>query len=102
MIPVLVQMGLDINKRDSTLLQTTPLVLGIGVGSLPTVKALVESGADINLCTVRGNSPLDWAVGCASGNTENYPYHDQQAIVEYLISKGAKHGKNDFTNLMQF
>ncbi len=52
--------GLDINEKDSE--GGTPLIHAIGAGDLATVRAIVKSGADINICTPDGNSPLDWAM----------------------------------------
>ena len=94
MIPVLVNLGLDINLRYKIKYGgRAPLNEAIVSGDLATVKAVVEAGADINLCDSYGNTPLDYAVVYVSGEARRYYYHDQQAIVEYLTSKGAKHGK---------
>ncbi len=102
MIPVLVELGLDINSTDST--GVTTLIHAIGAGDLATVKAAVKAGADINMCTRDGNSPLDWAQAHvrAKGHMFAMPYEDQEAIVEYLQSIGAKPGKNDFTGMLYF
>jgi len=95
-VPVLADLGVDINQKDSIFWQNTPLILAIGAGDLATVKALVKAGADINLCSAFGNTPLDWAVGYSKAITDNYPYHNQKEILEYLLSLGAKSGKKDF------
>ena len=102
MIPILVELGLDINRKDSTMVASTPLIMAITAGDLPTVKAVVNAGADINLCSAKDNTPLDWATNLANANNEKYRYHDQKAIAEYLKSLGAKKGKNDFKNWLQF
>ena len=103
MIPVLVNLGLDVNLQyEPATMGRTPLIEAIVSGDLATVKALVEAGADLTILTPHENSPLDFAVACVSGETRKYPYHDQKAIVEYLKSKGAKHGKNDFRGLWFF
>ncbi len=104
-IPVLVELGLDINSRDSTQgFGNTPLLHAIAAGDLATVKAIVDAGADINLCALDGNSPLD----CAQAYTRSkehqgwMPYKDQDAIAEYMESIGAKHGKNSFKGYLYF
>ena len=102
MIPILVELGLDINRKDSTMVASTPLIMAITAGDLPTVKAVVNAGADINLCSAKDNTPLDWATNLANANNKKYRYHDQKAIAEYLKSLGAKKGKNDFKNWLQF
>ncbi len=99
-IPVLLKMGLDINEPDS--IGGTPLIHAIGAGDLATVKAIVECGADINICTPDGNSALDWAMAYARAKKHLWGvhYHDQDAIAEYLQSLPAKHGKNKFTGYL--
>lgn len=96
MIPLLVSYGLDINCRDKS--SGTPLIHAIGSGDLATVKAIVEAGADINLCTKDGNSPYDFALATSkSPEKRHYAYYkDIDAIVAYLEILGAKHGKNEY------
>ena len=104
-IPVLVNLGLDINSRDSTKgFGITPLLHAIGAGDLATVKAIVSAGGDINQCSLDGNSPLDWAMYYLriKGKTFAMPYDDQEVIVEYMQSIGAKHGKNNFKGMLYF
>ena len=104
-IPVLVNLGLDINSRDSTKgFGITPLLHAIGAGDLATVKAIVSAGGDINQCSLDGNSPLDWAMYYLriKGKTFAMPYNDQEVIVEYMQSIGAKHGKNEFKGMLYF
>jgi len=104
-ISVLVSLGLDINSRDSTKgFGVTPLIHAIGAGDLTTVKAILNAGADINLCSLDGNSPLDWAMYYLriKGKTFAMPYDDQKTIVEYMQSIGAKHGKNEFKRMLYF
>ncbi|MDE5419386.1 ankyrin repeat domain-containing protein [Labilibaculum sp. DW002] len=107
MIPVLVNLGLDINSRNGDLdYGGTVLWHAINAGDLATVKAVVEAGADIDLCLLDGNSPLDWAMAYANPKAKEalwlVPYRDQQAIAEYLQSIGAKHGKNQFKGMLYF
>ncbi len=107
MIPVLVELGLDINSRDSTEgFGSTVLLHAIAAGDLATVKAVVESGADINLCSLDGNSPLDWAMKYAHPKSKGHlwliPYRDQQAIADYMQSIGAKHGANNYKGYLYF
>lgn len=107
MIPVLVKLGLDINSRNGDPdYGGTVLWHAINAGDLATVKAVVEAGADINLCLLDGNSPLDWAMAYANPKAKEalwlVPYRDQQAIAEYLQSIGAKHGKNQFKGMLYF
>ncbi len=101
-IPVLVDLGLDINEADAE--GGTPLIHAIGAGDLATVRAIVECGADINICTPDGNSPLDWAMAYARAKDHlwDIKYHDQEAISEYLQSLDAKHGKNSFKGYLYF
>ncbi len=104
-IPVLVELGLDINSRDSTQgFGNTPLLHAIAAGDFTTVKAIVNAGADINLCALDGNSPLDYAqVYTRSKEHQGWmPYKDQDAIAEYMESIGAKHGKNSFKGYLYF
>lgn len=105
MIPVLVKLGLDINSRNGDLdYGTTVLLHAITSGDLATVKAVVDAGADVNLCLFDGNSPLDWAEAYAINKkyTWHRPYDDQQAIADYMKSIGAKHGKNNFKGYLYF
>ena len=107
MIPVLVNLGLDINSRNGDPdYGGTVLWHAINAGDLATVKAVVEAGADINLCLLDGNSPLDWAMAYANPKAKEalwlVPYREQQAIAEYLQSIGAKHGKNQFKGMLYF
>ncbi len=107
MIPVLVELGLDINSIDSAEgFGGTPLLHAIAAGDLATVKAVVESGADINLCSLDGNSPLDWAMKYAHPKSKGHlwlmPYRDQQAIADYMQSIGAKHGANNYKGYLYF
>jgi Ankyrin repeats (many copies) len=56
-----------------------------GAGNLAVVKVLVERGADLNLKTAKGMTPL--------ASAENAKYVDKskkEAVIEYLLSKGAK------------
>ncbi len=101
-IPVLVKLGLDINKTDSE--GGTPLIHAIGAGDLATVKAIVKCGADINICTPDGNSPLDWSMAYARAKEHLWGvyYHDQDSIYEFMQSLNAKHGKNEFTGYLNF
>jgi hypothetical protein len=107
MIPVLVDLGLDINSRNGDPdYGGTVLWHAINAGDLATVKAVVEAGADINLCLLDGNSPLDWAEAYANPKAEEalwlVPYRDQKSIAEYMQSIGAKHGKNQFKGMLYF
>ncbi|WP_162845451.1 ankyrin repeat domain-containing protein [Labilibaculum antarcticum] len=107
MIPVLVKLGLDINSRNGDPdYGGTVLWHAINAGDLATVKAVVEAGADINLCLLDGNSPLDWAMAYANPKAKEalwlVPYRDQEAIADYMQSIGAKHGKNQFKGMLYF
>ena len=105
MIPVLVKLGLDINSRNGDPdYGGTVLWHAITAGNLATVKAVVEAGADINLCLFDGNSPLDWAEAYARSKKTSWhrPYDDQEAIADYMQSIGAKHGKNDFKGYLYY
>ena len=105
MIPVLVKLGLDINSRNGDPdYGTTVLLHAITSGDLATVKAVVDAGADVNLCLFDGNSPLDWAEAYAINKkyTWHRAYDDQQAIADYMKSIGAKHGKNNFKGYLYF
>lgn len=99
MMPVLVEMGLDINSRDSSEHGLTVLLHALGAGDLATVKAVVEAGADINLCALDGNSPLDYAIAFSRSKEHQgwMHYKEHGACAEYMKSLGAQHGKNDFT-----
>lgn len=52
-------------------------------GDITVMKFLKDSGADINALSVGGKTPLDVAI----------ERHNQKEIVDYLISNGAKRGK---------
>ena len=54
----------------------SPLMYAAALGSLETVKVLVEAGADVNAPNDFGATPLMWCAGDA-------------AKVRYLLSKGA-------------
>lgn len=104
-IPILVDLGLDIDSRNADAdYGSTVLWYAINAGDLATVKAVVEAGADIDLCLLDGNSPLDFAKAYANPKAKEHlsfvPYRDQVAIAEYLESKGAKHGKNNFKGML--
>ena len=105
MIPVLVKLGLDINSRNGDPdYGGTVLWHAITAGDLATVKAVVEAGADINLCLFDGNSPLDWAEAYARSKKTSWhrPYDDQDSIAAYMQSIGAKHGKNNFKGYLYY
>ncbi|MGQ1911721.1 ankyrin repeat domain-containing protein [Marinifilum sp. RC60d5] len=107
MIPVLVDLGLDINSRNGDpAYGGTVLWHAINAGDLATVKAVVKAGADINLCLLDGNSPLDWAEAYANPKAKEalwlVPYRNQQAIADYMKSIGARHGKNEFKGMLYF
>lgn len=107
MIPVLVDLGLDINSRNGDpAYGGTVLWHAINAGDLATVKAVVKAGADINLCLLDGNSPLDWAEAYANPKAKEalwlVPYRDQEAIADYMKSIGARHGKNEFKGMLYF
>src|SRR5436190_5602997 len=55
---------------------TTPLMYSAAVGSLQSMKILVEAGADVNAANDFGATPLMWCAG-------------DLAKVRYLLSKGA-------------
>ena len=62
MIPILVKLGLDINSGNGDPdYGGTVLWHAINAGDLAAVKAVVDTGTDVNLCLFDGNSPLDWA-----------------------------------------
>jgi ankyrin repeat protein len=83
MIPLLVKAGADPNKK-YLYLKSTPLILAIenerkGFNNAVYIKALIDNGADVNLKSDKGVSPLQAA------RTRNDP-----AVIELLEKAGAK------------
>jgi len=93
MIPVLVELGLDINSRDAK--QLTPLIYATTSGNLKAVIACVENGANINAVGSDGNTALDIASYVAGQGHFSF-YKEHKEIAKYLEEKGAKHGANKF------
>jgi uncharacterized protein len=63
----------------AALLATTPIVEAVKSGDVSAVRALVESGADVNAVEGDGATALHWAA-----------YEDDEALVETLLAAGAK------------
>ena len=72
---------LDVNARDKK--GVTPLHLAVGQSETPgVVKALLDGGADVNVCDGRdgtGVTPLHWAAG----------FSKTPGVVEVLLAAGA-------------
>ncbi len=103
MIPVLVELGLDINSTDKT--GGTPLFHAIGCGNLKTVKAIVKAGGNIDyIVPFDGNSVLDYAEAYSKNrDSQAFAYYDDfDEIAVYLKEIGAKHGANDWKGNLNF
>lgn len=59
----LARAGVPINVVSETRVKATPLIWALYAKSLAGMKALLEAGADPNLRSVGGMSPLQWAAG---------------------------------------
>lgn len=65
----------------------TPLLLAVSCGNRPCVEALLDAGADVNLCDKHGHTPL-WNFEDNLGGRD-----DTNRLRDLLISRGAvKHG----------
>ena len=77
----------NINERDSSDLEWTPLIYAIAEESFNMVKVLVEAGADVNLGA--GVEPDEFplnisAYGCC-GSSYGYEYTRNKKIYDYLF-----------------
>ncbi len=103
MIPVLVDLGLDINSTDKN--GGTPLLHAIGCGNLETVKAIVKAGGNIDyILPSDGNSVLDYAQAYSTNKeSQAFAYYDNfDAVAKYLEKIGAKHGANNWEGNLYF
>ncbi len=85
MVKALLDRGANPNMRFSD--GTTALALAALFGDLNTVELLTTYGADVNLATYSGNTPLKAAARCdfrLSGDAAT------AGIIKFLVSKGAK------------
>jgi len=84
---LLIQNKANVNVRDK--LRVTQLHVACEVGSLESVKALVENRADLNATTILRETPLDKAIDKSSCTQKNQ-IDNHVAIVNYLQENGAK------------
>ncbi|RYD84164.1 MAG: ankyrin repeat domain-containing protein [Verrucomicrobiaceae bacterium] len=83
MIRHLVAVGAQVNSRDTH--QRTPLFRAVEVGSIESVIALVECGANVNAHDANDESVLSMQDSDSRRNPDHY-----KRCVEYLRSKGAR------------
>ncbi|RFU75577.1 ankyrin repeat [Trichoderma arundinaceum] len=76
------QPGVNMNKLDKS--SRTPLHLAIEHGSAETVKLLLEAGANVNIASVNGATPLHVALGAKGG-----PQSKLDEVIEILLAASA-------------
>ncbi len=94
MIRTLVELGIDINSRDTV--NATALMNAGTSGCLDAVKACVELGADINAVMNGGYTALDATEQYNTKEMYAMGYvkcKEHEEIIEYLKQQGAKRGK---------
>jgi ankyrin repeat protein len=81
-VALLVKAGASVDSRTAAEFeqeQNTPLLLAVAGKHMPTVKVLIEAGADVNAKSLQKNTPLGNAIKVTD-----------QAMIEYLFQHGAK------------
>lgn len=85
---LLIEKGADINRP--TYIGETPLHWAAQNAKLDMVTLLVESGADINVCPDSDGAGCTPLLCAAVWNDDGSYNADRAAVVEYLVSHGAK------------
>jgi len=79
--------------------QSTPMLAAAIAGDIPTMKVLIESGANANEANIYGNTPLHYALRRTSMERRQ----GRVAVVAFLVKHGAninRRTKNGITPLM--
>ncbi|KAL8919594.1 MAG: hypothetical protein Q9172_004922 [Xanthocarpia lactea] len=81
-LKILIEKGADVNEKEA-FGGWTALIIAANQGYVPAVTLLLRSGADVNLSSRDGWSPLHWS--CKDGN---------ETVVRILLDHGAKPDAN--------
>src|SRR5205814_6293482 len=78
-----IELGADVNARNAAQYGRTPVLTAVTseLEGPDTLKLLLDRGADPNVATTEGETPLDWAI-----------YKGDDAEIPLLEQRGAKRG----------